>query len=142
MGHFLTARAAGVHVHELSLGFGPVLASRMRGATMWAVRAVPLGGFVRLGGLEEEGDEVVPAGGSFMEKPAWKRFFILFNGPLATYPCAVLTAFFLVAIGTHDVESTRNGEIMPGYPAEKAGIQSLTSHKRERTIVRFVERDV
>ena len=57
MGHFLTARAAGVHVHEFSLGFGPVLASRMRGATMWAVRAVPLGGFVRLGGLEEEGEE-------------------------------------------------------------------------------------
>ena len=124
MGHFLTARAAGVHVHEFSLGFGPVLASRMRGATMWAVRAVPLGGFVRLGGLEEEGEEVVPPGGSFMEKPAWKRFFILFNGPLANMILALLlTAFFLVAHGTLDVESTRIGEIMPGYPAERAGIQ-------------------
>ncbi len=124
MGHFLTARAAGVHVHEFSLGFGPVLASRMRGATMWAVRAIPLGGFVRLGGLEEEGDEVVPAGGSFMEKSAWKRFFILFDGPLANMILALLlTAFFLVAHGTVDVESTRVGEIMPGYPAEKAGIQ-------------------
>ncbi len=123
MGHFLTARAVGVHVHEFSFGFGPVLVSRIRKGTKWSLRAAPLGGFVRLAGLEEEGEETVPAGGAFMEKSAWKRFLILFNGPLANMLLAVfLTALFLAGHGTLDMQSTRIGEIMPGFPAEKGGM--------------------
>ena len=47
MGHYLMARWRGVQVHEFSFGMGPALWSRRKGETLWAVRALPIGGFVR-----------------------------------------------------------------------------------------------
>ncbi len=57
-GHFVSARLSGVQVHEFAFGMGPTLFSRKRGTTVWSVRLVPIGGFVRLAGMgEEQGEE-------------------------------------------------------------------------------------
>ncbi|HEY2191159.1 MAG TPA: site-2 protease family protein [Actinomycetospora sp.] len=51
LGHFTTARWFGVRVPEFMVGFGPVLFSRQRGETSFGVRAIPLGGYIRMIGM-------------------------------------------------------------------------------------------
>ena len=50
LGHFLVAKYFGVGVLEFALGFGPVLARFQKGETTYTIRAIPLGGFVRMAG--------------------------------------------------------------------------------------------
>jgi regulator of sigma E protease len=50
-GHFLVGKLSGIKVEEFSIGFGPKLYSRTIGETMYAVRAIPAGGFVRMAGM-------------------------------------------------------------------------------------------
>jgi membrane-associated protease RseP (regulator of RpoE activity) len=56
-GHFLVARRLGATTPEFAVGFGPVLWSKRWRDTTWALRAVPLGGFVRIEGMETGGPE-------------------------------------------------------------------------------------
>lgn len=61
LGHFIFAKRAGILCHEFSLGMGPVLWSKRIGETLYAVRAVPIGGYVMMSG-EEVNDEFVQLG--------------------------------------------------------------------------------
>ena len=56
-GHFLVAKLCKVKVNQFAIGFGPELISRQRGETKYALRAIPLGGFVSMEGEEEASDE-------------------------------------------------------------------------------------
>ena len=67
LGHFATAKWAGMQVDEFALGFGPKVYSVRRGDTEYSLRAVPLGGFNRIAGMPE--DEVLTEQ-SFLNKPA------------------------------------------------------------------------
>lgn len=58
-GHFITARRFGMRVDRFFLGFGPTLWSVQRGETEYGVKALPLGGYVRIKGMTE-GDERLP----------------------------------------------------------------------------------
>lgn len=64
-GHFVTARRFGAKVTEFMVGFGPVLWARVRGETSYGLKAVPLGGYVRIVGMlpppPEAPANVVPA---------------------------------------------------------------------------------
>lgn len=124
-GHYKTAKLAGVQVHEFSFGMGPVLWQRPgKDGTLISVRIFPIGGFVRLAGMDEEkpGENIIP-GGAFNDKTAIQRFLILFNGALANILLAILlTGFFLWGHGILDLESTQIGELMAGYPAQQIGI--------------------
>ena len=125
-GHYKTARIAGVQVHEFAFGMGPVLwTKKASDGTLWSARLFPVGGFVRLAGMDEEkpGEKIVK-GGAFSDKSALARFFILFNGALSNILLAILlTAIFLYGHGILDMESTRVGELMEGLPAQSSGIQ-------------------
>ncbi len=61
LGHFIFAKRAGILCHEFSLGMGPVLWSKRIGETLYAVRAIPVGGYVMMSG-EEVNDEFVRPG--------------------------------------------------------------------------------
>lgn len=50
LGHFLFFKRAGVLVHEFAIGFGPKLFSKVKGETLYSIRAIPFGGFVRIAG--------------------------------------------------------------------------------------------
>ena len=57
-GHFSTARRFGAKVTEFMIGFGPTVVSRTRGETTYGIKAIPLGGYVRIIGMyppEKEG---------------------------------------------------------------------------------------
>ncbi|MBR0204035.1 MAG: RIP metalloprotease RseP [Synergistaceae bacterium] len=126
-GHYITAKILGVQVHEFAFGMGPVILQHRNEKTnmLWSWRLFPVGGFCRLAGMdEEEDDEEVIAGKGFNEQPSWKRFLILLNGSLFNILLAVLLmAAFLYGHGVLDMEHSKIGELMPGFPAESAGIK-------------------
>ncbi len=126
-GHYITAKILGVQVHEFSFGMGPAILQHRNPKTnmLWSWRLFPVGGFCRLAGMnEDEEDEIVIPGMGFDEQPAWKRFLILLNGSLFNILLAViLMAAFLYGHGVLDMDSTKIGEIMPGFPSEIAGMR-------------------
>ena len=127
-GHYITARLLGIQVHEFAFGMGPAIWQKEcqgKSRMLWSLRIFPIGGFCRLAGMGEEyDDEVVLPGMGFNEQPAWKRFLILLNGPLFNAILALaLTVFFLCGHGVMDMDDTKIGEVMAGFPAESAGLQ-------------------
>ncbi|MFS8512218.1 MAG: RIP metalloprotease RseP [Planifilum fulgidum] len=58
LGHFLFAKRAGILVREFAIGFGPKLFSVFKGETLYSIRALPLGGFVRMAGEDPETVEI------------------------------------------------------------------------------------
>ncbi|MBR2208069.1 MAG: RIP metalloprotease RseP [Synergistaceae bacterium] len=127
-GHYITAKILGVQVHEFAFGMGPAILQHRNKKTkmLWSWRLFPIGGFCRLAGMneEEEGESVI-SGKGFEEQAAWKRFLILLNGSLFNILLAVLLmAAFLYGHGVLDMDSTKIGEIMSGFPAEIAGLKA------------------
>jgi regulator of sigma E protease len=124
-GHFFAARAAGMRVERFSFGFGPVLLSFQRGDTLFAISAIPIGGYVAVAGAGAA--DVDPAdGGAYANKPAWKRFVFVLAGPVMNWVAAVLVAWVLLAsygLGVPD-PSARVGQLLPGMPAEAAGLRT------------------
>jgi regulator of sigma E protease len=86
-GHFALAKAFGVRVNEFSVGMGTRLWSRVRGGTLYALRAIPLGGYVQLGGMSAD-DYEDPQG--FHAKPAHQRLLILLAGAGVNFLVAIV----------------------------------------------------
>jgi regulator of sigma E protease len=118
-GHFIFAKLFKVRVIEFSIGAGVRLWSVTRGGTLYALRAIPVLGYVRMGGMEA-GDFADPNG--FHTKPAWQRLVILAAGPAANFLVAILliTAYDLTQL--NDVPGKVVG-VLPNSPAAAAGIQ-------------------
>ena len=118
-GHFTAAKLTGMRVHEFSVGMGPRLFGWTRSATLYALRVLPVGGYVRIGGMEP-GDYDDPAG--FHAKPARSRLFVLFAGPLANFLVAglIVTGIGLTSLNG-DPGKIRSVNVPS--PAHSAGIQ-------------------
>ena len=95
LGHFLFAKLMGVRVLKFSLGFGPKLIGKKYGDTEYLISAIPLGGYVKMLGETEE-DELKEEEKPFAYnlQPVWKRFFIVFSGPLFNILFAIVIFFF------------------------------------------------
>src|SRR5256714_15276102 len=104
-GHFAFAKLFRVRVIEFSIGAGARLWSATRGGTLYAIRALPILGYVRMGGMEA-GDFEDPNG--FHRKPAWQRLVILAARPGAHFVGAlgIITALELTP------GNTQPGEVM------------------------------
>ncbi len=104
-GHFLVARLCKIKVQEFAIGFGPIIWKKETKNTKYAVRLIPLGGFVNMLGEEEQSDEE----GSFSKASIPKRIAIVAAGGLVNIIFAILlyvillwiiTGNFIVAIGS------------------------------------------
>lgn len=132
MGHFTVAKLTGVHVYEFSIGFGPRMAGFRRGETVYNIRSIPLGGFVRMAGMDPEEDQRELSNNatdniserSFMNKSVPNRIAIIAAGPLMNFILAVL--LFALSIFLFGWPTLKNsvGEILPGKPAAQAGIKA------------------
>jgi regulator of sigma E protease len=96
-GHFAMAKLFGVQVREYSVGMGARLWSTVRSGTLYALRAFPLGGYVRLAGMEPD-DYEDPNG--FHTKPAFQRLLILLGGPAVNFIVAtvLMTGVYLTQV--------------------------------------------
>lgn len=123
LGHFLAAKLGGVKVQKFSLGFGPRILGKTVGETEYRISSVPLGGYVKMLG-EEPGEELPESEKprAFNYQPVWKRFLIVFAGPLFNiiFAAVLFVLIFLSGVPTLYPEV---GEVMEGMPAEAAGLR-------------------
>jgi regulator of sigma E protease len=125
-GHYIVARWMGVRVLSFSIGFGRVLWSWQRNGTEYAIRLLPLGGYVRMLGDDPQAsaEEPGPAGpDAFTSKPVWRRTLIVAAGPVFNFLLAAVLLFGGALAFDREVMSTRLGTVLPDGPAYKAGLR-------------------
>ncbi len=124
-GHYIVARWMGVRVLSFSVGFGPVLWARTRGHTEYALRALPLGGYVRMLGDDPTApvdDEIARDPESFHNKPVWRRMLIVVAGPVFNFILPLVVLFVAALIFDGRLLSARVGTPIAGGPAASAGL--------------------
>jgi len=122
-GHFITAKLAGIEVEQFSVGFGPQLLGWQRGETLYAIRAIPLGGFVKLAGMDGSMD----AGPrSFNAHPLWQRFLVIVAGSAFNLALPVLIFFGVyTTVGAAEVQTPiQVSAVDAGTPAYNAGLET------------------
>lgn len=117
-GHYIVAKKSGTHVYEFAIGMGPLIRSFEKKGTRYSLRLIPIGGYVRLEGEDEETES--PTG--FSHQPPWKKFLILFAGAFMNFLLAWVVFFLLFSILGE--ATTEIDQIIPESAAEVHGFQS------------------
>jgi regulator of sigma E protease len=92
-GHFVVAKAVGMRVERFSLFFPPLIWKTKRGETEYGIGSIPLGGYVKITGMNPEEDippEVVDR--AYYNQAVWKRVVTILAGPFVN----LLIAFFII----------------------------------------------
>ena len=121
LGHFLTAKACGVRVEEFAVGMGPAIWKKQVGETLYALRAIPLGGYCAMAG---EDGELPDDPRAFTNQTPWKRAVILVAGATMNF----LTGLVLLLIVFSQSESLNVPVIdsfFEGCPYEADGTLQL-----------------
>jgi len=129
-GHFLVAKLLKIRVETFSFGFGPRLFGRKLGTTDYRISAIPLGGYVKLGGdesnapIEGEGASDIPANERFDLRPRYQRILVALAGPVMN----ILTALSIplaagLMYGVPATPSPVVSAVAPGGAAQTAGLQ-------------------
>jgi regulator of sigma E protease len=140
-GHYITAKLSGIWVLEFAIGFGNRLFKKQVGETLYSLRPFPLGGFVRLAGmdnLEEEGDNqeeppepdpdlpTVPADHpkSYLSRPRWAKMLVLAAGSIMNLVWAIVLFIIIYAVSGGPLTNIAVLDAMENKPAYSAGIRS------------------
>ncbi|MGL2563035.1 RIP metalloprotease RseP [Helicobacter pylori] len=100
LGHFIIARICGVKVEVFSIGFGKKLCFFKLFGTQFALSLIPLGGYVKLKGMDkEENGTNETANDSYAQKSPFQKLWILFGGAFFNFLFAILVYFFLALSG-------------------------------------------
>lgn len=130
-GHFIIAKANGIHVVEFSVGMGPTICSFKRKETVYALKLLPIGGACMFEGedgleakkSEENGDAAatpVDDSGSFLKANVWARIATVVAGPLFNFILAFVFAVILVSVSPTDRPEVL--DIVENSAAQEAGI--------------------
>ena len=129
-GHFIVAKILGIRVETFSFGFGPRLLGAKKGTTDYRISAIPLGGYVKLGGdesnapLEGEGASDIPAHERFDLRPRWQRILVAIAGPVMNILTALAIPFAAAVIfGVQITPAPVVSVVFPGGAAETAGLK-------------------
>jgi len=146
LGHFLAAKAVDIRVERFSIGLGPRLLGFTRGETEYVLSWIPLGGYVKMGGMDDEVMEAVeggaaPASGEpgapaarhqpgprdFDAKPIWARVFVISAGVILNFLFAfVVYASIGGVIGSPEIDTLRIGLVENvDLPAGTEGLAEL-----------------
>lgn len=132
--HYIVAKMCGVKIDAFSIGFGKeVFGWNDRSGTRWKLSLLPLGGFVKMYGdasaasnadvdtLDAMSDEEKAV--TFHFKPLWQKAAVVAAGPFSNFILTIgLITYFIFSGGLSSTQPII-GEIMPGLPAEEAGLQ-------------------
>ena len=138
-GHYITAKLSGIWVLEFAIGFGNRLFKKRVGETLYSFRPFPLGGFVRLAGMdnleeESEGEEQpepdpdlpqVPPDHpkSYLSRPRWAKILVLAAGSIMNLVWAIVLFIIIYSISGGPISNIAVIEAMEGRPAYEAGIR-------------------
>src|SRR5262245_15395214 len=137
-GHFIVAKLFKIRVETFSVGFGPRLFGKKWGHTDYRVSAIPLGGYVKLGGdesnapLEGASAQDIPEREMYNLRPRWQRIMVALAGPIMN----ILTAMAIPFVGAfmYGVPATPASNV---YYAQKGGAADLAGLKPGDRIVSF-----
>ncbi len=118
-GHFTAAKAVGMRVERFFLFFPPKVVSITRGETEYGIGAIPLGGFVKITGMNPE-EEIPPdvIDRAYYRQPVWKRIVVIAAGPFVNIVLALVLFFALaVGFGLDTGPTNRVGTVSPDLPA-------------------------
>lgn len=128
LGHFLVARWIGVHVEEFGLGLPPQAWGKKIGKTIYSLNWLPIGGFVRLAGEDQDpsnqkGFTQKNAKQFFWARSKKERSAILIAGVFMNFSLAVAITAGLLVTGVKEPTGRVHVEhVLSGSPAEKAGL--------------------
>ncbi len=120
-GHFAAAKAVGMRVERFSLFFGPLLVKWKRGETEYGVGPIPLGGYVKISGMnpnEELPPEIAPR--AYYRQAVWKRIVVIAAGPAMNVLIAFVLLVGLLTIQGQAKTNNRVDAIQKGAPAAAA----------------------
>ncbi len=119
LGHFLVASWVGIPAEEFAIGMGPKIFQHKGKKLIFTIRALPIGGFVRFIGEDEESDD--PR--AFGNAKVWKRIMAIASGPLMNFLLAILLlSIVFIFFGTYEI-STHILEVVDGSPAQEVGLR-------------------
>jgi regulator of sigma E protease len=118
-GHFFAAKATGMRVERFSLFFGPMIASVKRGETEYGIAAIPLGGYVKISGMNPE-EELPPEveHRAYYRQPVWKRVVVTAAGPAVNIVLA-FAIFFVVFLAYASQPTQTIERVIKKSPAAK-----------------------
>src|SRR6266446_2535968 len=132
-GHFIVAKVVGIQVLRFSLGFGRPVIAWKRGETEYWISWIPLGGYVKMAGLEEEGmvgeleggkaDAAIDPARSFDRQPLWARMAVILAGVTMNVVLSFVIYTGLLAVSgvparaTTQVDTVLTSALPPGTEA-------------------------
>ena len=114
-GHFVVAKLCKVRVNEFAIGFGPTIWKKQGKETKYALRLIPLGGFISMEGEEELSDKE----GSFSKASIPKRVAIVAAGAIVNIIFALIVYFILAT--SYNFQVTNNWSSALTFAGEKTG---------------------
>ena len=121
-GHFIVAKAVGIKVDEFSIGMGPKIFAKKGEETQYSLRAIPIGGYVKMEGeYYEEGKEADENPRSFNNQPIYQRILVVIAGVVMNFILAIVIFSFLAMRLGVPAGNTVITEVVPDSPASAAG---------------------
>lgn len=122
-GHFIVAKKVGIRVEEFALGFPPRIWSKKLGETIYAINALPIGGYVKLYG--EDSPVTVDHHRSYYYKNRLPRIFVTIAGVFMNFLLGVFAFSLIFGIKgiPHEVKTIRIDKVAENSPAQESGIR-------------------
>lgn len=120
-GHFITAKLTGMKVEEFAIGFGPTIYQTKDGDTLYSLRAIPLGGYNKIAGMDPD-DPVTEEGFNSKSIPA--RMLVILAGALMNFilPIILFSGIFMVSGMEKPIDQPVLGKVVFEMAADKAGL--------------------
>jgi regulator of sigma E protease len=134
LGHFTVAKAVGMRVERFALFFPPLLGKIRRGETEYAIGSVPLGGYVKITGMnpnEEMTPEVAPR--AYYRQKVWKRVSVIAAGPIVNIVLAFVILWGLLMIDgvpRYEIGVSQTERGTPAAQSLQAGDRILAIDRR------------
>ncbi len=121
-GHFITAKLTGMRVDEFAIGFGPKIYQQKDGDTLYSLRAIPLGGYNKIAGMDPE-DPWEPDG--FKAKSIPARMLVILAGSLMNFilPVILFSGIFMIDGIEKPVDKPILGIVVENKAAANAGLK-------------------
>ncbi|MDY0234465.1 MAG: RIP metalloprotease RseP [Gudongella sp.] len=117
-GHFTVAKLVGIKVNEFAIGMGPKLFQKTKGETVYTLRALPIGGYVKMEGEDEDSDD--PRG--FSKVSVWSRIAVVSAGAIMNFVLAIVVLSIVAFSLGHP--TTTIDEVLVDSPAMEYGVLS------------------
>lgn len=122
LGHFIAAKLTKMRVEEFAIGFGPVISQTKDGDTEYSLRAIPLGGYNKIAGMDP--DDPVDENG-FNSKSIPARMLVILAGALMNFilPVLLFSGIFFIEGMPNVIDKPVLGKVVENMAADRAGLK-------------------